>query len=201
MCAAFADADASFLERLLSGQSLFVRFRAFFLLFVCFVQPLITGSFEFKPAMYRQMANFRKVLMKKSSTLKFIMKISFLLLICIHRSIILIFIEKKSMLINFFPRKIFCSETDFHFHENPRFCDEFQGLTDAHFTLPLTFSVQVDSQVLEDIHMGRRGNGVHAGCLSLAVDMLDGLRAHVQHQCIHQLDVVVAACLCRLKYT
>ena len=51
------------------------------------------------------MANFRKVLMKKSSTIKFIMKISFLLLICIHRSILLIFIEKKSMLINFFPKE------------------------------------------------------------------------------------------------
>ena len=41
--------------------------------------------------------------MKKSSTLKFITKISFLPSICIHRSIILIFIEKKVCLSIFFP--------------------------------------------------------------------------------------------------
>ena len=46
--------------------------------------------------------------MKKSSTLKFMMNISFEPSVCIHRSIILIFIE-KSMLVNFFffSRKIF----------------------------------------------------------------------------------------------
>ena len=48
VCAAFADAHASFLERLLSGRSLFPWFCAFFLLFIGFVQPLITDSF--KPA-------------------------------------------------------------------------------------------------------------------------------------------------------
>ena len=64
--------------------------------------------------------------MKKSSTLKFIMNISFLPSVCIHRSIILIFIEKKSMLV---PWKIFCSAIfDFYFGENPRFRDEFQAL-------------------------------------------------------------------------
>ena len=64
--------------------------------------------------------------MKKSSTLKLIMNISFLSSICIHRSIFLIFIaKKKSMLVNFFPQKIFCSAIfDFHF------CDEFQALMD-----------------------------------------------------------------------
>ena len=46
VCAAFVDADKSFLERLLSGRSLFPWFRAFFLLFVGFVQPLITNSFQ-----------------------------------------------------------------------------------------------------------------------------------------------------------
>ena len=50
MCAAFTDVDASFLERLLSGWSLFPWFCAFFLLFVSFVQSLITDSFGFKPA-------------------------------------------------------------------------------------------------------------------------------------------------------
>ena len=40
--------------------------------------------------------------LKKSSTLKFIMNITFLPSICIHRSMILIFIEKKCMLVDFF---------------------------------------------------------------------------------------------------
>ena len=67
--------------------------------------------------------------MKKSSTLKFITNISFVPSICIHRSIILIFIE-KSMLADFFPhgKKYFPVIFDFHFRENPRFCDEFQAL-------------------------------------------------------------------------
>ena len=56
--------------------------------------------------------------MKKPSTLKFIMNISFLPSVCIHRSIILIFIEKK----------VSSAIFDFHFHENPRFHDEFQAL-------------------------------------------------------------------------
>ena len=49
-----------------------------------------------------------EAVLKKSNTLKIIMNISFLPSICIHRSIILIFIE-KSMLVNFFPpwKKIF----------------------------------------------------------------------------------------------
>ena len=67
--------------------------------------------------------------MKKSSTLKFIMNISFLPSICIHGSIILIFIE-KSMLVDFFPmEKFFSAIFDFHFRENPRVCNEFQALT------------------------------------------------------------------------
>ena len=49
MCAAFTDADASFLEWFLSGRSLFPWFLAFLILFVGFVPPLVTESFEFKP--------------------------------------------------------------------------------------------------------------------------------------------------------
>ena len=66
--------------------------------------------------------------LKKCSTLKFITNISFVPPICIHRSIILIFIE-KSMLVNFFSwKKYFSMIFYFHFHENPHFCSEFQAL-------------------------------------------------------------------------
>ena len=50
-----------------------------------------------------------EAILKKSSTLKFITNISFLTSICIHRSIILIFIGKKVCLSIFFQRKIFLS--------------------------------------------------------------------------------------------
>ena len=43
--------------------------------------------------------------MKKHSTLKFMTNISFVPSVCIHRSIILIFLEKKSMLVDFFHGK------------------------------------------------------------------------------------------------
>ena len=63
--------------------------------------------------------------LKKSSTLKFIMNISFLTSICVRRSIILIFIGEKVCLSIFFQRKNFFSTIfDFHFRENPRFRDE-----------------------------------------------------------------------------
>ena len=65
-------------------------------------------------------------------------------------------------------------------------------------TTTLTLSVQVDSQVLEDVHVGGGGDGVHAGRLALADDVLDGLRSHVQHQGVDQLNVVVAPRVCRL---
>ena len=58
---------------------------------------------------------------KKSSILKFIMNISFPPSTCIHRSIILIFIEKKSMLVDFSPhrkKKKKSASFDFHFCEN-----------------------------------------------------------------------------------
>ena len=63
--------------------------------------------------------------LKKSSTLKFTMNISFLTSICVRRSIILIFIGEKVCLLIFFQRKTFFSMIfDFHFRENPRFRDE-----------------------------------------------------------------------------
>ena len=72
---------------------------------------------------------------KKSNTLKFMMNISFVPSICIHRSTILIFTE-KSILVEFFPTENFFPVIfKFHFHENPRFCDKFQAL---HFANMLT---------------------------------------------------------------
>ena len=66
--------------------------------------------------------------LKKCSTLKFMPNISFVSSICIHRSIILIFIE-KSMLVKFFSWKVHFSTTyDFHFCQNPHFRDKFQAL-------------------------------------------------------------------------
>ena len=67
--------------------------------------------------------------LKQPSTLKFIMNISFLPSICNHRSIILIFREKKCASRFLPPRKIFFSAIfDFHFREYPHFHDEFQAL-------------------------------------------------------------------------
>ena len=50
VCAAFADADMSFLERLMSGRSLFPWSLAFFLHFLGSVQSLATDRFVYKPA-------------------------------------------------------------------------------------------------------------------------------------------------------
>ena len=67
--------------------------------------------------------------LKKCSTLKFIMNISFVPSIWIHRSIILIFIGKKVCLSIFFPRKIYFSAIFyFHFRDNPCSRDEFKAL-------------------------------------------------------------------------
>ena len=66
--------------------------------------------------------------LKKFSTLKFIMNIGFLPSLCIHRSIILIYIE-KSMLVDFFPTEnTLFRDFWFSFLQNPCFCDEFQTL-------------------------------------------------------------------------
>ena len=68
--------------------------------------------------------------LKKCSTLKFMMNISFVPSICIHRSIILIFIEKTKVCLSiFFPRQIFPGIFSFHFHENPQFWNFFPGFS------------------------------------------------------------------------
>ena len=67
--------------------------------------------------------------LKKSSTFKFIMNMSFVPSICIHRSVIFIFTEKKVYLSIFFPRDMFFSTIfNFHFRKIPRFRDKFQAL-------------------------------------------------------------------------
>ena len=59
----------------------------------------------------------------------------------------------------------------------------------------LTFGVKVDGEVLEDIHVGGVRDGGHGGRATLAVDVGDGLRAHTQHQRVHQGHVVPGAWL------
>ena len=66
--------------------------------------------------------------LKKSSTLKFMMYITFVPSICIHRSIILIFMEKYACQFFSLRKILFSAIFDFHFHENPCFRDEFQAL-------------------------------------------------------------------------
>ena len=67
--------------------------------------------------------------LKKCSTLKFMMNISFVPSVCLHRSIILIFIEKEVCFLIFFPQKIYFSAIfNVHFCENPRFNNKFQAL-------------------------------------------------------------------------
>ena len=57
------------------------------------------------------------------------MNVSFVPSIRIHKSIILIFLEKNVCLWIFFPQqKKFPTIFNFHFRENPHFCDEFQAL-------------------------------------------------------------------------
>ena len=68
------------------------------------------------------------------------MNIGFVPSICIHRSIILIFIEKKVCFSIFWGagggggrgacdgKKMFSAIFDFHFHKSPCFCDKFQAL-------------------------------------------------------------------------
>ena len=70
--------------------------------------------------------------LKKSNTLKFMTNISFVPSVCIHRSIILIFIEKEVCLSIFFHGKYIFPWFDFHFRENPRFWDEFQALVSVY---------------------------------------------------------------------
>lgn len=44
-----------------------------------------------------------------------------------------------------------------------------------------TFSVQVHSQVLEDVHVCRVCDGAHGRGAALVVDVSDGLCADIQH--------------------
>lgn len=55
---------------------------------------------------------------------------------------------------------------------------------------PLTFSVQIHSQVLEDVHVSRVCDGAHRRCAALVVDVCNGLSPYIEHQCINELEVV-----------
>ena len=46
----------------------------------------------------------------------------------------------------------------------------------------LTLSVQINHQVLKDVHMCRVSDGTSGGRGALAVDVCDGLSAHVEHK-------------------
>ena len=68
-----------------------------------------------------------EVNLKKYSTLKFIMNISFVPSMCIHRSIILIFIQKKYPCRFFYPRKIFFRDFRFSFPQKSLFLRRIPG--------------------------------------------------------------------------
>ena len=53
-----------------------------------------------------------------------------------------------------------------------------------------SLGLEVNGQVLEDVHVRRVRDGRHAGRQTLGTDELDGGRAHVHHQRVDQLDVV-----------
>ena len=63
----------------------------------------------------------------------------------------------------------------------------------THETSTLTFCVQIYHQMLEDVHVCSVGDGAGGWRAALAVDVGNGLCAHVQHQCIHQRHVVLHA--------
>ena len=65
--------------------------------------------------------------LKKSTTLKFMTNISFLPLIYIHRSIVLIFIEKKYACQCFFHRKIFFCDFQFSLPQESPFPRQIPG--------------------------------------------------------------------------
>ncbi|CAN8001118.1 unnamed protein product [Ixodes pacificus] len=56
-----------------------------------------------------------------------------------------------------------------------------------------TKATAVNSQVLEDVHVGRVRDGAHAGSQALALDVSNGLGAHIEHESIHQGNIVVHA--------
>ena len=89
-----------------------------------------------------------EVNLKKCSTLKFRTIISLLPSICIHRIIVLIFIEKNMLVDFFFPQKKYFSPI-FDF----RFRDKFQALSVAqtwtfYTQTPLTFKFGIDMSLL-----------------------------------------------------
>lgn len=57
----------------------------------------------------------------------------------------------------------------------------------------LTLSVQIHSQVLEDVHVCRVGDGAHWRRAALVVDMCNSLSPYIEHQCIDELEVVAIA--------
>ena len=56
-----------------------------------------------------------------------------------------------------------------------------QRFSRRHFARVCTFSIQVHSQVLEDIHVRRMSDGRHGGGAAFAVNVRDGLCANVQN--------------------
>lgn len=54
----------------------------------------------------------------------------------------------------------------------------------------LTLSVQVHSQILEDIHVCWVSDGAHWRRAALVVDVCNGLSPDIEHQCIDELEVV-----------
>ena len=60
-----------------------------------------------------------------------------------------------------------------------------------------TFRVEVDSEVLEDVHVRGVSDGAHARSEALRVDVSDRLRPHVQHQSVDERDVVADPWLIR----
>ena len=86
--------------------------------------------------------------MKNSSTLKFIMIISFLPSICIHRSIILIFIGKKSMLFDLFAlENILIRDFRFSFPREYSFPQRIPG--SKLFTVPKVAKIKIILSKLE----------------------------------------------------
>jgi hypothetical protein len=53
-----------------------------------------------------------------------------------------------------------------------------------------SLGLEVNGQVLEDVHVRRVRDGRHAGRQTLGADELNGGRAHVHHQRVDQLDIV-----------
>ena len=55
----------------------------------------------------------------------------------------------------------------------------------------LTLSVQIDYEVLKNVHVCRVGDGTGGRSTSLAVDVSNRLRPHIEHKCVHQRYIVL----------